>query len=173
MRGRASFALTAFLLLFLGFGVKAGMIPLHIWLPNAYALSPHAATAFIAACSTKVALYVLLRFDFFIFQGNVPGHEALFTGFVLPLAVITILVASVLALYQRNLKRLLAYSSIAQMGIILTGAALSSAAGLTAGDEEGVVVARAPEGRGCWSGERRALERTTCRSVDDGVELPP
>lgn len=116
-----------------GLALKAAIFPLHAWLPGAYANAPHAATAFIAACSTKVALYVLLRFDFFIFQGNVPNHELHFRTFVLPLAVIAMIVASVIAIYERDLKRLLAYSSIAHIGYIVFGAALATKTGLMGG----------------------------------------
>jgi multicomponent Na+:H+ antiporter subunit D len=56
-----------------GLALKAAVFPLHVWLPNAYAYAPHAVTVFIAACSTKVALYVLLRFDFLVFQQQ-PGR---------------------------------------------------------------------------------------------------
>jgi len=116
-----------------GLALKAAVFPLHTWLPNAYTYAPHAVSTFIAACSTKVSLYVLLRFDFFVFQGNVPGHAWQFGGFVLPLAVVAILAGSVYALYETNLKRLLAYSSVAQIGYILFGAGLLSVAGLTGG----------------------------------------
>ncbi|HZW59982.1 MAG TPA: monovalent cation/H+ antiporter subunit D family protein [Woeseiaceae bacterium] len=116
-----------------GLALKAAVFPLHTWLPNAYTYAPHAVTVFIAACSTKVALYVLLRFDFFVFQGNLPGHVSQFTTFVLPVAVIAILVASSMALFEKNLKRLLAFSSIAQVGYMLLGAGFVSVTGLTAG----------------------------------------
>jgi multicomponent Na+:H+ antiporter subunit D len=116
-----------------GLALKAAVFPLHGWLPNAYTFAPHAATVFIAACSTKVALYVLVRFDFVVFRGNLPGGIEQFTGFMLPLAVIAILLASAIAVYERDLKRLLAYSSIAQVGYILLGVSLASASGLTAG----------------------------------------
>ncbi|MDX1380380.1 MAG: monovalent cation/H+ antiporter subunit D family protein [Xanthomonadales bacterium] len=116
-----------------GLALKAAVFPLHTWLPNAYAEAPHPVSAFLAACSTKVALYVLLRLDFFVFQGNVPGHVAQFTAFILPLAVVAILAASVLAARARELKHLLAYSSIAQVGTILLGASMVSVTGLTAG----------------------------------------
>ena len=53
-----------------GLALKAAMFPLHVWLPNAYTYAPHIVTAFMAACATKVSLYVLLRFDFFVFQEN-------------------------------------------------------------------------------------------------------
>lgn len=115
-----------------GLALKAAVFPLHTWLPNAYAFAPHAVTVFIAACATKVSLYVLLRFDFAVFQGNLPGHIVQFAGFVVPLGILAVLVASAIATMETNLKRLLAYSSVAQVGYILIGAGLASATGLTA-----------------------------------------
>ncbi|MEM8769499.1 MAG: proton-conducting transporter membrane subunit, partial [Pseudomonadota bacterium] len=50
----------------IGLALKAAVFPLHVWLPNAYAWAPHMATAFLAACATKVSVYVLLRFDFLV-----------------------------------------------------------------------------------------------------------
>ena len=116
-----------------GLALKAAVFPLHAWLPNAYTYAPNAVTAFIAACSTKVFLYVLLRFDFFIFQGHLPGDVAQLSQFLLPLAIAAVLAASAIALLQANVKRLLAYSSVAQVGYILLGAGLASVTGLTAG----------------------------------------
>lgn len=115
----------------IGLALKAAIFPLHAWLPNAYTFAPNAVTVFIAACSTKVALYLLLRFDFFVFQPNLIGHDVQFAYFLMPLAVLAILIGSGVALVERNLKRLLAYSSIAQIGYILLGASLVSLAGLT------------------------------------------
>lgn len=115
-----------------GLALKAAVFPLHVWLPNAYTYAPHAVTVFLAACATKVALYVLLRFDFIVFQQNLSGHEAQFAAFLMPLAVLAILVGSTVALFETNLKRLLAYSSVAQIGYILLGASMVSVLGLTA-----------------------------------------
>ncbi len=116
-----------------GLALKAAVFPLHVWLPNAYCYAPHAVTAFLAACSTKVALYVLLRFDFFVFQANLADHAVQFSFFMLPLALLAILVASGVALFEGHLKRLLAFSSVAQVGYILLGASLVTVAGLSAG----------------------------------------
>jgi multicomponent Na+:H+ antiporter subunit D len=116
-----------------GLALKAAVFPLHLWLPNAYTHAPHIVTAFIAACSTKVALYVLLRFDFFVFQGNLSGHMAQFAGFLTPLALLGILVGSAVAVAESNLKRLLAFSSVAQIGYILLGASFANIQGLSAG----------------------------------------
>ncbi len=116
----------------IGLALKAAVFPLHVWLPNAYTYAPNAVTVFLAACSTKVSLYLLLRFDFFVFQGNLAGHDVQFTYFLMPLAVLAILIASGVALFEQNIKRLLAYSSIAQIGYILLGASFVTVAGLTA-----------------------------------------
>jgi multicomponent Na+:H+ antiporter subunit D len=115
-----------------GLALKAALFPLHAWLPNAYTYAPHAVTVFLAACATKVSLYVLLRFDFVVFQPNLAGHDLQFGYFLMPLAVLAIIIASAIAVFEQNLKRLLAYSSVAQIGYIMLGASLVSAAGLTA-----------------------------------------
>ena len=115
-----------------GLALKAAVFPLHVWLPNAYAHAPHTVTAFIAACSTKVALYVLLRFDFLVFQQNIADHAWHFALFFLPLGIAGVLFGSCVALFETNLKRLLGYSSVAQIGYIVLGAAMLDRAGLTA-----------------------------------------
>ncbi|MEO0998153.1 MAG: monovalent cation/H+ antiporter subunit D family protein [Pseudomonadota bacterium] len=116
----------------IGLALKAAVFPLHVWLPNAYTYAPHAVSVFLAACATKVSLYVLLRFDFFVFQQNLLGHDVQFAAFLMPLAVAAILVGSAVAVFEHNLKRLLAFSSVAQIGYIMLGASLVSAMGLTA-----------------------------------------
>jgi multicomponent Na+:H+ antiporter subunit D len=75
----------------------------------------------------------LLRFDFMVFQGSLGGHDLQFAGFLMPLAVLAILVGSAVAMTEGHLKRMLAYSSIAQVGYIVLGASLMSVSGLTAG----------------------------------------
>jgi len=116
-----------------GLALKAAIFPLHVWLPNAYTYAPHMVTAFLAACATKVSLYVLLRFDFFVFQGNLEGHAFQFAVYLMPLAVLGILVGSAVAMFEKNIKRLLAFSSIAQIGYMMLGASFVTVAGLTAG----------------------------------------
>ncbi len=116
----------------IGLALKAAVFPLHAWMPNAYTYAPHMVTAFIAACSTKVALYVLLRMDFFIFQQNFVGHENQFTLALMPLAATGILFGSFAAVFAKNIKRVLAFSSVAQLGYILLGASLISVAGFNA-----------------------------------------
>jgi multicomponent Na+:H+ antiporter subunit D len=89
-------------------------------------------TVFLAACATKVALYVLIRFDSMVFQDRLSDHEFQFTLFAMPLAILGILVASAVAMFEGHLKRLLATSSVAQIGYILLGASFVSQAGLSA-----------------------------------------
>ena len=115
-----------------GLALKAAIFPLHVWLPNAYTYAPHIVTAFLAACATKVSLYVLLRFDFFVFQQNLVGHEFQFAAYLMPLAILGILVGSAVAMFERNIKRMLAFSSVAQIGYMMLGASLVTATGLTA-----------------------------------------
>jgi len=117
----------------IGLALKAALFPLHVWLPNAYTYAPHAVSVFLAACAAKVSLYILLRFDFVVFQGSLAGHHAQFAAFLMPLAVLAILVGSAVALFEANIKRLLAYSSVAQIGYIVLGASLVSVPGLSAG----------------------------------------
>ncbi|MBM3374494.1 MAG: monovalent cation/H+ antiporter subunit D family protein [Betaproteobacteria bacterium] len=116
----------------LGLALKAALFPMHAWMPNAYRYAPTIVTVFLAACSTKVALFVLIRFDFLILQPNLGDHALLFTTILMPLCIVAFLVGSTVAVFERDLKRMLAYSSVAQIGYILLGASLVSSAGTTA-----------------------------------------
>ncbi|MFT6450043.1 MAG: multicomponent Na+:H+ antiporter subunit D [Oleispira sp.] len=116
----------------IGLALKAAVFPLHVWVPNAYTHAPHMVTVFLAACATKVALYVLIRFDYMVFQATLEDHEIQFALFAMPLAILGILIASAVAMFEGHLKRLLASSSIAQIGYILLGASFVSMAGLSA-----------------------------------------
>lgn len=116
----------------IGLALKAALFPLHVWLPNAYQQAPHIVTVFLAACATKVAIYVLIRFDFFVFQTNLEIHDLQFSTFMMPLALLGILVASAVAMFEGHIKRLLGVSSVAQIGYIILGASFVTSAGLTA-----------------------------------------
>ena len=116
----------------LGLALKAAIFPMHAWLPNAYQFAPTPVTVFLAACSTKVAIYLLIKFDFAVLQPNLHDHAAFFSAVLMPLAVLAFLVGSTLAIFSKDLKRMLAYSSVAQMGYILLALSIVSTAGLTA-----------------------------------------
>ena len=117
----------------IGLALKAAVFPLHVWLPNAYTHAPHIVTVFLAACATKVALYVLIRFDFYVFQANIDAHQLQFAIVLMPMAVMGIIVASAVAMFEGHIKRLLASSSVAQIGYIVLGASCVSLAGVSAG----------------------------------------
>jgi len=123
----------AFAFVTVGVSIKLALFPLHIWLPNAYTFAPSVVSAFIAATATKVGVYVLLRFFFTVF-GIRFSFAAMHVGEILMLlAVAAILVASLVAVFQDNVKRMLAYSSVAQIGYIILGISLASTAGVSAG----------------------------------------
>ena len=123
----------AFAFISVGFTLKMALFPLHIWLPNAYTYAPSAVTAFIAATATKVAVYAFLRFVFTIFGADFAFGTMHLDVLLLPLVLLGIFIASAVAIYQTDLKRLLAYSSVAQIGYVMLGVSLGSATGLTAG----------------------------------------
>jgi multicomponent Na+:H+ antiporter subunit D len=122
----------AFVFLTVGIGIKMALFPLHAWLPNAYAYAPSAVSAFLAGSATKVAVYVWLRFFFTIFGADFALDSMSMDLVLLPLALVAIVVASTIAVFQNDAKRLLAYSSIAQIGYMALGISLFSVTGLTA-----------------------------------------
>jgi multicomponent Na+:H+ antiporter subunit D len=123
---------TAFAFIVVGIGLKIAIYPLHLWLPNAYTYAPSAVTAFLAASATKVAIYVLLRFTFSVFQPAFLFEVNTLEFIILPFAVMAMFAASFIAIFQSDFKRMLAYSSIAQIGYMLLGIALLTETGLTA-----------------------------------------
>lgn len=123
---------SGFAFLTVGIGLKLAMFPLHLWLPNAYAFAPSTVSAFLAATATKVALYALLRFVFEIFGVQFALVDMPLNLILIVLGLAGILSGSLVAVFQRNVKRMLAYSSIAQIGYMVLGIGLASATGLTA-----------------------------------------
>jgi multicomponent Na+:H+ antiporter subunit D len=125
--------LAAFAFLTVGAGLKLALFPLHFWLPNAYAYAPSVVTAFLAATATKVSIYILLRFFFTVFGGADFFELGILENLLIPLGVAAVLVCSTVAIFQTNVKRMLAYSSVAQVGYIVLGIGFASPTGLTAG----------------------------------------
>ena len=119
-----------FAFIVVGMGLKLAMVPLHVWLPNAYTFAPTVVTCFLAATATKVALYVLIRFVFSVFSYEDSFVNELFFLLLMPLAIIAMIAASVIAIFKQNIKKLLAYSSLAQIGYMLLGLAFMSEKGL-------------------------------------------
>lgn len=123
---------TAFALIVTGVCLKLALFPLHLWLPNAYTYAPSAVTAMVAATATKVAVYVLIRFVYTIFGTEFSFGTEPLAGVLVPLAAIGLLSASTVSITQPNIKRMLAYSSVAQIGYIVLGLAMGTLTGLTA-----------------------------------------
>lgn len=124
--------LAALAFLTVGVSLKLALFPLHQWLPNAYAFAPSPVSAFLAATATKVAVYVLLRIYFSVFGDARVFEQLPMRELMLMLALAGMFVASAVAIYQADLKRLFAYSSVAQIGYIVLGISFASVNGLTA-----------------------------------------
>jgi multicomponent Na+:H+ antiporter subunit D len=122
----------AVVFVFVGLAIKIAVFPLHAWLPAAYAEAPSAVNMFLAATSTKVAIYVLCRFAFTVF-GAALVFEKMPIGTVgLLLASLGMVLGSAAACFQNELRYLLAWSSVGQIGYIVAGISLATTAGVSA-----------------------------------------
>ncbi|GAB3678266.1 monovalent cation/H+ antiporter subunit D family protein [Salinisphaera aquimarina] len=115
-----------------GASLKLALFPLHVWLPNAYTYAPSSVSVFISATATKVAVYALMRFLFTVFGAAYVFGELPVGRILILLSVVAMLSGSMAAIFQTDVKRMLAWSSIAQIGYIVMGFALASVAGITA-----------------------------------------
>jgi multicomponent Na+:H+ antiporter subunit D len=128
---RAIIAALAFVTV--GVSLKLALFPLHGWLPNAYAYAPSWVTAFLSATATKVAIYLLVRFLFSIFGVVIDLRAFPVSAVIVALSLAAMFVASLVAVFQSSLSRMLAYSSVAQIGYITLGIGFVNLAGLTGG----------------------------------------
>lgn len=117
----------AFLLLFVGFGIKLPAVPLHTWLPDAHVEAPTPISVILAALLLKVGAYGLLRIAYPIF----PDVATSLSWFVALMGVISIIYGALNALASKDLKRLIAYSSVSHMGFVLLGLASVTPEGLS------------------------------------------
>jgi multicomponent Na+:H+ antiporter subunit D len=131
--GGSRVARVAFGFIVIGLGLKLAMFPLHTWLPGAYAYSPTPVTAFLASTATKAALYLLLRFVFFVFDPSFAYVADVLMFVIVALGVIGMVVASLLAIFQTDMRRVLAFSSVAQVGYMLLGVGIATTASVAAG----------------------------------------
>jgi len=123
----------AFIFMAVGLAIKAALFPLHSWLPNAYAYAPSIVTAFLAATATKVAIYVLIRSYFTIFGAEFSFGPMSLGAILMVLAIAAMLVGSTIAVFQVDIKRMLAYSSVAQIGYMVLGIGFATVLGVTGG----------------------------------------
>lgn len=130
--GGSRVAQVGFAFIFIGLGLKLAMFPMHMWLPGAYAHAPSFVTVFLASTATKAALYLLLRFAFTVFDLSFDYVVTILSNFVLVVAAVGMIFASLQAIFQTDVRRVLAFSSIAQVGYMLLGISFLTVAGLTA-----------------------------------------
>jgi len=116
-----------------GLGMKAAMFPLHGWLPGAYAGAPSLVSLFLAATATKAAIYLMMRFTFDVFPQDADFAQVFLQFVLAPLAAVAAIVCSVQAIFEQEVRRTLAFSSVAQVGFILLGFSLATQAGASAG----------------------------------------
>jgi multicomponent Na+:H+ antiporter subunit D len=123
--------LAAFIICMVGVWLKMAFFPLHAWLPNAYTYAPSAASGLIAPLVTKVMIYVMIRLMLTVFTPEYTFTQLLVREPVVWLAVIAIVMGAVLALKERNLKKMLTYIIVAEVGYMVGGAWLGNRAGMT------------------------------------------
>lgn len=114
-----------FMLALIGFGAKAGVVPLHVWLPKAHPAAPSHASALMSGVMLKVALYGIFRFGFDLLAPASGPLPASWGWTVLLLGTVSAVMGVLLALQQHDLKRLLAFHSVENVGIILIGAGVA------------------------------------------------
>ena len=125
--------IAGFVFMIIGIMVKAAVFPLHIWLPRAYAYAPSAVSVLLAATATKASLYILARILFTVFENseNLINNTLVFV--ILPLSIIAMFAGTIMAIYEKDIKRLLAHSSVAQIGYITLAFAIGTKASIAAG----------------------------------------
>jgi len=114
-------------LLVTGFGVEAAVFPLNAWLPDAHSSAPSSISAILSGIAIKVGIYAVARVIFTIFGASNTFH------FLLLLGLITLLVGEMSAFKQSNIKRMLAYSSVGQVGLIVYAFGIGTSAGIAGG----------------------------------------
>ncbi len=124
---------TAFVFIFIGFAIKIALFPFHAWQPDAYTYAPSAVSVIISTAAAKTFIYALIRVVFSVFTVDFFRTALPIVEIICWMAVIAIMTGSIFAIQQDNLKRMLAYSSVANVGYIIlaVGLAPSTSLGLT------------------------------------------
>ncbi|NPA74140.1 MAG: NADH-quinone oxidoreductase subunit M [Epsilonproteobacteria bacterium] len=116
-----------FLAFFIGFAIKVPMFPFHTWLPYAHGQAPTIGSVILAAVLLKMGTYGFVRFSLPLF----PDASVYFTPFIATLAIIMIIYTAMVAFAQKDMKQVIAYSSISHMGVIVLGTFALNAEGIT------------------------------------------
>lgn len=125
LRANDPWVLAAVILVLVGFGFKVSAVPFHFWAPDVYEGAPTPVAGFLSTASKAAGFAVLMR----VMMAAFPNLALSWTTFVAILAAASMIVGNILAMVQKNIKRLLAYSSIAQAGYILLGVAAANELG--------------------------------------------
>lgn len=125
--------LAALAFIVVGISLKLALFPLHVWLPNAYAYAPSVATVFLSATATKVAVYLLARYEYSVFGESFVLGDLSLGVVLLGFSIAAIFGAATVAVFQSDLKRMFAYSSVGQIGYITLGLSLGTVTGVTGG----------------------------------------
>jgi multicomponent Na+:H+ antiporter subunit D len=115
-----------------GIALKVAIFPLHMWLANAYTNAPSFVSSFLSGTATKVGIYILIKFLFVVFGYRFSFDEMHLDKILMTTALFSIFAGSFIAIFQKNIKRMLAYSSISQIGYILLGISISGKVGVSA-----------------------------------------
>ncbi|MGD9705261.1 MAG: proton-conducting transporter membrane subunit [Acidimicrobiia bacterium] len=145
-------------LVVLGYGTKAGLAPMHSWLPDAYSQAPAPVAALMSGSLSAIAFYALLRFKV---VADIALGEGYVRGLLIAAALLSLAVAASLMLTQRDVNRLIAYSSIEHMGLIALGAAIGTPLAIAAALLHILGNGLAKSVMFCTSGELLFGERTT------------
>lgn len=121
----------AFAFIVVGLSIKFALFPLHTWLLSAHSLAPSVVCAVLAASVLKVSAYALIRIMFTVFEAGFTLEAIPATEILLVMSTIAIIAGGMLTIAQTNLKRMLAYSSLGQMGYIVLGIALANQVAMT------------------------------------------
>ncbi|HJS56211.1 MAG TPA: NADH-quinone oxidoreductase subunit N [Chitinophagaceae bacterium] len=119
----------AFILLIAGFGFKISAVPFHLWTADVYEGSPVAVTSYLSVISKGAILFVLVSVLYNVFSNTLDGLSEVWYNILFIISVLTMIIGNLFALRQQNMKRFLAFSSIAQVGFILIGITGQSAEG--------------------------------------------
>jgi multicomponent Na+:H+ antiporter subunit D len=122
--------IVAFALLVAGFFVKAGVVPFHFWLADAYAVAPTPVCILLAGAMSELGLYAIARVYWTAFSGVLGPHEAELQAILVGIGIITALLGAVMCFLQHYLKRMLAFATVSYIGLFLVGVGLLTPDGL-------------------------------------------
>ncbi len=129
--GYREILIASFVLFVIGFGVKAALFPLHLWLPDAHSIAPSPVSALLSGLVVEVSIFGILRIAYSVFTPHVGNLTSATSNALAVLAAAGVIFGGVMALLQKDLKLMLAYSTISHVGYIFLGLTAFNAEGLT------------------------------------------